>query len=341
MKNNPLPVEIVGGGLAGLSLGLALRRENVPVTIHDTGLYPRHRVCGEFITGLSETTIARLGLAPFLKDALHHHSVAWFLNGRPIRTQNLPHPALALSRYQLDHAMAECFVEAGGSLCQNSRITDKTSIPGRIVAKGRRRGNSSWLGLKIHAENVPLLCDLELHLGNQCYIGLTRLADNRVNICGLFGQRNLSAQGVDLLLLYLGAAGLPELANRLAAADFKAESFCAVAAVGFDRQVSQSVGMRLGDACAMIPPFTGNGMAMALQSAETALEPVLAYAHGVTDWPTVCATVHQALRRRFYTRLTSAHLLHPFMLRPRRQRWLSGLTRSRLFPLQTLYALLH
>jgi len=114
-----------------------------------------------------------------------------------------------------------------------------------------------------------------------------------------------------------------------------------VAAMGFDRQVSRSEGMRLGDACAMIPPFTGNGMAMAFQSAETALEPVLAYAHGLTDWSAACATVHQALRRRFHTRLTSAHLLHPFMLRPRHQRWLSSLTRTRLLPLQTLYALLH
>ena len=57
-------VEIVGGGLAGLSLGLALRRAGVPVTLHEAGEYPRHRVCGEFIAGLDERTRARLGLDP-------------------------------------------------------------------------------------------------------------------------------------------------------------------------------------------------------------------------------------------------------------------------------------
>ena len=50
------PIEIIGGGLAGLSLGLALRRGGVPVTLHEAGEYPRHRVCGEFITGLDPAT---------------------------------------------------------------------------------------------------------------------------------------------------------------------------------------------------------------------------------------------------------------------------------------------
>ena len=48
-----LPVQIIGGGLAGLTLGLGLRQRDVPVTIHEAGNYPRHRVCGEFSNGIS------------------------------------------------------------------------------------------------------------------------------------------------------------------------------------------------------------------------------------------------------------------------------------------------
>ena len=83
--NTPHPIEIIGGGLAGLSLGLALRRAGVPVTLCEANDYPRHRVCGEFITGLSDTTITRLGLGPFMAEALLHHEVAWFLDGRLAR----------------------------------------------------------------------------------------------------------------------------------------------------------------------------------------------------------------------------------------------------------------
>ena len=37
-------VTIIGGGLAGLTLGLALRQRDVPVTVCEAGTYPRHRV---------------------------------------------------------------------------------------------------------------------------------------------------------------------------------------------------------------------------------------------------------------------------------------------------------
>ena len=90
--NPPRQIEIVGGGLAGLSLGLALRRAGVPVTIFEAGAYPRHRVCGEFITGLKAPTIARLGLAPLLGDAGRLREVAWLARGRVVRRQQLPIP---------------------------------------------------------------------------------------------------------------------------------------------------------------------------------------------------------------------------------------------------------
>ena len=46
-------IEIIGGGLSGLSLGLSLLRRGVAVRIIESGSYPRHKVCGEFVCGVS------------------------------------------------------------------------------------------------------------------------------------------------------------------------------------------------------------------------------------------------------------------------------------------------
>ena len=69
-------ITINGGGLTGLSLAIALRKHGVAVTLHEAGTYPRHRVCGEFISGVSRDTLETLGIADAFMDAKHHRSVA-------------------------------------------------------------------------------------------------------------------------------------------------------------------------------------------------------------------------------------------------------------------------
>ena len=59
-------VTIAGGGLAGLSLAAGLRLRGIPVEVHEAGSYPRHRVCGEFISGLGQHILERLGLKQLL-----------------------------------------------------------------------------------------------------------------------------------------------------------------------------------------------------------------------------------------------------------------------------------
>lgn len=339
--SSPRPIEIIGGGLAGLSLGLALRRAEIPVTLIEAGHYPRHRVCGDFITGLSTATIARLGLAPFLTDALQHREVAWFHREQLIRVQHLPTPALGLSRHALDARLAAAFTAAGGDLRTDTRAPDLTPNPGRILANGRARRDSPWLGLKLHVYGLTLTRDLELHLGDNAYVGLATTETGAVNVCGLFLRRAISAPGPALLPAYLTAAGLPALAARLNAATPDPDSCCAVAALDYSALPPDPEVIRLGDAHGLIPPFTGNGMALAFQSAETALDPLLAYAHGQAAWPDICHAITTALHHRFRVRLTTARALHPFLLRPRRQRLLAAFTRAHLLPLRPIYTLLH
>ncbi|PTX94548.1 hypothetical protein [Opitutus sp. ER46] len=347
------PIEIVGGGLAGLSLGLALQRQGTPTTIHDAGTYPRHRVCGEFIAGLDDATIESLGLAPLLADALRHHEVAWYFGSGSAHRHHLPAPAYGVSRHVLDARLADAFVAQGGTLRTSSRVAEHDVPEARVWANGRRPGGSHWLGLKVHARGLRLETGLEVHLGDHAYVGLARLPGDEVNVCGLF--RRLPPleprPGTPLttpaplrrtvLFEYLQRTGLGALTRHLADATLEPASFCAVAALDFQRLACADDTIRLGDALTMIPPFTGHGMAMAFQSAALALRPLLAYSRGQSTWPEAVRATNSVLRGRFRLRHASANTLHRFVLEPRRQRWFAVLSRARLLPFRRLYALLH
>ena len=64
------PITIIGGGLAGLTLGIGLRQLGAPVTIWEAGRYPRHRVCGEFISGNGQAVLQRFGLLARFEQGL-------------------------------------------------------------------------------------------------------------------------------------------------------------------------------------------------------------------------------------------------------------------------------
>jgi len=330
-------VEIIGGGIAGLSLGLGLRARGIPVRLLEAGTYPRHRVCGEFITALDDDTSRDLRLEHLLTAARPACGVTWFEPGhRPLR-HSLPEPALCLSRFHLDAAMAQSFLHAGGELHTQTRTTPEPQA-GRILACGRRPDSASpWIGLKQHFRGLPLHNDLELHLGRRAYVGLTRVEDDIVNVCGLFprpqsGERaSLAAQ--------VRSVGLSELADRLDAAAPAPETTCAVAGLAY--RPSPPRDGSLGDHQGLIPPFTGNGMTIALQSAALALDPLEAWSRGGASWTDAMDALRRRWRRRFRCRLAVGRWLHPWLLDPTRRRIIHALHRWRLVPFGSLYRLSH
>lgn len=330
-------VEITGGGLAGLSLGIALRRRDISVTIHEAGHYPRHRVCGEFITALDKETKDALGLEVPLREARPARGVVWHEPGRPSLRHNLPEPALCLSRHRLDADLAATFVSLGGELQTGCR-GETAPREGRILACGRRPApGSPWMGLKQHFRGLSLDEDLELHPGRRAYVGLTRVEDDRVNVCGLFSRDG----GGGTLVEKCRLAGLPDLADRLQAADADEDSRCAVAGLDYRALRGGRRGVQLGDAGGLIPPFTGHGMTVAWQSAALALPHVAAWSEGAIDWTNASARIARESARRFRRRLALGRTLHAWVLQPARRRCLHLLHGAGLLPFHPLYRLLH
>lgn len=327
------PVTIIGGGLAGLTLGIGLRQRDVPVTIHESGDYPRHRVCGEFISGRGQSVLERLGLLADFKNAgAVYARTAIFLSGAgksPVR--ELTAPALCLSRYKMDALLAAKFQELEGELRVRSRWNGDTDTlkrghqtpgdEGVVSATGRRlqpaENEIRWFGVKSHVTGASLgnlEADLEMHISPDGYVGVNRINDGQVNICGLFRARPEKQRPESKVDWLLGQRD-STLRERLNKAQFDPQSFCSVAGIQLKpRRASTRNECCIGDALTMTPPATGNGMSMAFESAEMALGPVAAYSRGEINWIEAKRQVAAGCDAAFSRRLAWARVLQWMMM---------------------------
>lgn len=329
-----LPVTIAGGGLAGLSLGIALRLRGVNVTIHEASVYPRHRVCGEFLSGITDEALERLGIRNALNTAVPLTTACWS-NGTKILGE-MTVSGRGISRWKLDDLLQRQFTALGGNLVTKSRIQP---APGVIWAAGRPKNPSEWLGLKCHFRDLPLTHDLEMMLGTSGYVGLARIEDGMVNVCGLFKRQQISgARGHELLIAYLRAGGLLSLVERLESSAAIEESFTGVA--GFTFGNSGEIPFSIGDAACIIPPFTGNGMSMALESSDYALQSVLNYADRSCSWDEASRTSSQKQKQQFRRRMAVASLIHPLLTSCAGLGVVRYLASAGLLPYKTLHHLL-
>lgn len=319
-------ITIVGGGLAGLTLGILLRRAGVPAVVFEAGNYPRHRVCGEFISGRGRAVLREAGIEKKILAAggMEARDARFFVGSGATRLA-LPEPALCVSRYTLDALLAAEFCDLGGELRVNERVAKEGE--GTVRATGRRpatAGGGRMFGLKAHARGVELAADLEMHLGPARYVGISRCEREVVNVCGLFYSE---AAVPDLARRWREWLGASTCNESLKSAEWVEESHCAVAALSCAAIPQEAGEFSVGDAAAMIPPVTGNGMSMAFESAALAAPMLEIYSRGARSWVDVCNLYQRAWKQRFASRLRWAIRLQEQLFRPRAQRMLAHATR--------------
>jgi 2-polyprenyl-6-methoxyphenol hydroxylase-like FAD-dependent oxidoreductase len=327
-------VQVIGGGLAGLTLGIGLRQRDIPVTISEAGRYPRHRVCGEFISGEGLNVLSRLGLTARLEQAgaPAAQTAAFFDRSAGTPPLLLPQPARCISRHTLDHLLATEFRRLGGELVENRRADVAPRTESFVRATGRRAQSGGdgfhWFGLKAHARNVALTADLEMHGSERGYVGLCRVDGGDINVCGLFRREKGHERTPENVRDWLrGEPGTP-LHQRLGNASFHEDSICSVAGISLRPRTAQAHDdCCVGDAITMIPPLTGNGMSMAFESAEIAIEPLVAWSRQEASWTETSQVIARKCDTAFASRLRWANRLQRCVFTPGLQRplrWLTG-----------------
>jgi flavin-dependent dehydrogenase len=305
---------IVGGGLAGGALAVALAEAGRSVVLLEREAGPHDKVCGEFLSREAILYLRALRLDPLALGACRIHSVR-LSGGSGVATVRLPFPALSLSRRALDDALLRRATEAGAEVRLGARVqsldpdggewrarlsggdevagkagflaTGKHDLRGRPRPAGQQR---DLIGFKMHlrlspAQAAQLAGHVELTLFRGGYAGLEPVEGGLANLCLLVRRSRYAALGQqwEALLAAMGA-DCALLDGRLEGALPCWDRPLAISSIpyGYVRRTGEGL-WRLGDQAAVIPSFAGDGMSIALHSARLAAryylngEPVGAY----------------------------------------------------------------
>ncbi|MCW5962579.1 MAG: hypothetical protein KIT83_00965 [Bryobacterales bacterium] len=259
-------VSIHGGALAGCAAALAALRAGAgAVRVFEKSRFPRHKVCGEFLSNGVEAVLRNLSLwdgfqslapAPISRIALHFPRKSSHLE--------LPKPCWGISRFALDVWLMRQAITAGVEW--RTEPAPRADGP-TVLAFGRKdtasKGHRTF-GFKAHHRGT-ISDSIELFFFDGCYVGVNPAENGITNVCGLGPESVLKAHGFDYDALCRRS---PALAERLQSLTRHMDWLSVGPLVYGNRFHSPGEGSvyPAGDALGFVDPFTGTGMLNALLS---------------------------------------------------------------------------
>ncbi len=293
---------IVGGGVAGCAASIALARKGRSVTLIEREAAPRHKVCGEFISGEALEDLHALGIDVASLGAAPLNYVRLAAARRAAQAP-LPFPAASLTRRALDTMLlaqavaAGVNVERGRSVQSLSRtaanrwqatLSDGSTCeaPTAFLSTGKHdlRGHSrpqdphQWVAFKMYyrlaaAQTADLAGASELTLYAGGYGGIQPVEDGAANFCCVVQRKYLARAGLRWEgLLAKMQQDCPHLAMRLDGAEPLLDKPVTITHIpyGYLRRTTEDGLYCIGDQAAVIPSFTGDGISIALHTARRA-----------------------------------------------------------------------
>ena len=301
-------VVIIGGGLAGLTAAIHLRKLGIPVMLIEKNTFPKHKVCGEYLSNevLPYWQWLNISIEDFKPTHINQLQFST-VSGKTINT-SLPLGGFGVSRYALDDYLYQKVIAEGCEMIhesvENIQFTDdvftittatETIIKSQIVlgAFGKRSNidiqlnrnfiqkKSPWLAVKAHySGNFPN--DLvALHNFEGGYCGVSKVENDRINICYLVQyevfKKYKNIDEFQSIVLHQN----PNLKRILEQSKMVFDKPLTISQISFEKkaQVENHL-LMLGDTAGLIHPLCGNGMAMAIHSAKIAAECVVSFLEG-------------------------------------------------------------
>ena len=304
-KSQIFDVVIIGGGLAGLCNAIHLSKFGKKVLLIEKNDYPKHKVCGEYISNEVLPYLAFLDINPFDFGAIKIDEFQLSTTNNKLISAKLPLGGFGISRFTLDEVLAKKAIENGVFILQDTVVNInfkndifyiKTKVNQQfasiivIGAFGKRslldvkmerdfiQKKSPYLGVKIHVKgNFPSNL-VALHNFKGGYCGVSNVENNTINLCYITNfssfkkykniddfQENVVFKNSFLKEMFQKSTPLFEQPLSISQISFETK-----------KPVENHIIM-CGDAAGMIHPLCGNGMSMAIQSAQIASKLILNY----------------------------------------------------------------
>ncbi len=302
------PIAIIGGGIAGLSLSIDLRQRGFEVVLIEKGAYPRHKVCGEYISMESRAYLEKVCpvLSKLQLPVIDNFKLS--STGNITYSTKLDPGGFGISRYLLELMLFNQATELGVKVMLNCKAThfeaDENSgsytvttnagvIHASLIcnASGRKSNfetktrqvaaspETNYIGIKYHVsiDRDPTLIEIHNFPGGYC--GISSIEDNNACLCYIVNSEALKESGNSIPNLERSVLFQnKELKNIFHYARFQTAHPLTISGINFliKNPVSDDT-IFLGDSAGSIAPITGNGMSIALRSASALAETIEYY----------------------------------------------------------------
>lgn len=375
MGETEFDAAIVGGGLGGLSLSILLARQGWRVALFEKERYPFHRVCGEYISNESRDFVTSLGVDLHSLGAVDIFRLS--VNSPKGKALHAPLGlgGFGISRYTLDHALAQIARAEGVALFESARVEgvtfekDRFEIASRIgrfqsrllvgaygkkskldlqlqrhFTRQKPHPANNFIGVKYHVTHPDFPSDLiELSNFKDGYCGMSRVEGDRYCLCYLTTAQNLRDHGNSIASLEENVLMRnPILADRLGRSTRLFEAPVVISQINFQtKSAVEDHILMLGDGAGTIAPLCGNGMSMAFHAAWTLSGMAGAFLAGKVRREAVEADYERFWNRQFRARIKAGFRLQKLFGRAALTEMSIGTLRHLPFAVRRLIRLTH
>lgn len=348
MQKQDFDVIIIGGGLAGLTNAIHLAKHNIEVLLIEKNEYPKHKVCGEYVSNEVLPYLKHLGFNPFRFGAKKISKFELTTHNNKKIQADLPLGGFGMSRHKMDFQLYQLALKQGVSvledavidvLFENDDFQIKTKSNQNYTSKitigtfGKRSNldikfqrsfitkKSPYLGVKIHASGNFPEDKVALHNFKGGYCGVSKVENDHINLCYITNfeafkkykdidtfQENVMFKNSALKQMFQNSKPVFEKPLTISQISFETKN------------PIENHMMMCGDSAGMIHPLCGNGMGMAIRSAQLASDLIIEYLQNKIETRTELEKKYtKSWNKTFSLRLKAGHTIAYLF----RQDWLA------------------